>query len=394
MKKIHLLVSMMFILWLIACRSPEHDHHSHDSGVHVDYENMKGTTLTREQMESIDLKLGPIEQKQLTSSLKATGFLKVPNQNKANATAVLGGVVTSILVQTGNVVRKGQSLVTISNPAFITLQEEYLTVTETAKLAELELNRQKELQQGNANALKNVQQAETELRTQQTRKASLKKQLELIGIKVSQLSPDNMQSTISITSPIQGSVSDIMVNMGSYVDANTAIAEIVDHSQLHLDLYIFEKDLNKLKVGQTIHFTLTNDPGKEYDAKVFGISNTFEPETRAIAVHAAVQGNKQGLIDGMSITAAVSLDQATFDAVPTSSIVNYQGQDFIFIKTPTNTSTESVTFEKVPIRKGTSDIGYSEITLLKDIPKDAEVVINGAFFLMAKMTNEGQAHSH
>ena len=239
MKKIHILVFMIFILWLMACRRPEHDHHSHDTSVHVDFEDMKNTTLTREQMESIDLKLGPIEQKQLTSSLKATGFLKVPNQNKANATAVLGGVVTSILVQTGNVVRKGQSLVTISNPAFITLQEEYLTVTEKAKLAELEWQRQTELQQGNANALKNVQQAETELRTYQTRKASLKKQLELIGIKVSQLSPDNLQSNISIRSPIQGSISDVMVNMGSYVDANTAIAEIVDHSQLHLDLYIF-----------------------------------------------------------------------------------------------------------------------------------------------------------
>ncbi|MBK9258199.1 MAG: hypothetical protein IPM42_22395 [Saprospiraceae bacterium] len=31
------------------------------------------------------------------------------------------------------------------------------------------------------------------------------------------------------------------------------MAEIVDNSQLHLDLYVYEKDLQKLKVGQTIH---------------------------------------------------------------------------------------------------------------------------------------------
>jgi cobalt-zinc-cadmium efflux system membrane fusion protein len=39
---------------------------------------------------------------------------------------------------------------------------------------------------------------------------------------------------------------------------------------------VYEKDLQKLKVGQTIHFTLTNNPGKEYDADVYAISNTFE----------------------------------------------------------------------------------------------------------------------
>jgi cobalt-zinc-cadmium efflux system membrane fusion protein len=60
--------------------------------------------LTAEQMKSIKIELGSIEKKQLTASLKANGILKVPNQNKANATAMLGGVIKSILVQTGNTV--------------------------------------------------------------------------------------------------------------------------------------------------------------------------------------------------------------------------------------------------------------------------------------------------
>jgi cobalt-zinc-cadmium efflux system membrane fusion protein len=46
--------------------------------------------LTAEQMKSIKIELGSIEKKQLTASLKANGILKVPNQNKANATASLG----------------------------------------------------------------------------------------------------------------------------------------------------------------------------------------------------------------------------------------------------------------------------------------------------------------
>lgn len=96
----------------------------------------------------------------------------------------------------------------------------------------------------------------------------------------------------------------------------------------------------KLKEGQTIHFTLTNNPGKEYDADVYAISNTFEQNTKAIAIHAKVKGNKQGLIDGMSITALVSLENATLDAVPTDAIVSHEGQDYIFIVTDAHTEEE------------------------------------------------------
>ena len=45
-------------------------------------------------------------------------------------------------------------------------------------------------------------------------------------------------------------------------------------------------------------FILWDLPGREYDADVYAISNTFEQNTKAVAVHAKVKGNKQGLIDG------------------------------------------------------------------------------------------------
>jgi cobalt-zinc-cadmium efflux system membrane fusion protein len=39
------------------------------------------------------------------------------------------------------------------------------------------------------------------------------------------------------------------------------------------------------------------------------------------------------------------------------------------------------------------DVGFTEITLLKEISKDAKVVVKGAFFVLAKMTNSGE-HEH
>ena len=424
MKNIIFIAALATSIVFASCNSNKTETHGKETEHHDEHENTNTAMLTAEQMKSIKIELGSIEKKQLTASLKANGILKVPNQNRANATASLGGVLKYILVQTGNSVSKGQTIATISNNSFITMQEEFLSISSKAELAQLEFARQKELQQGNAGALKNLQSADAELKTLKARKASLQKQLELIGINTASLTSENIQSVANITSPINGTISNVMVNIGSYVDANNPIAEIVDNSQLHLDLYVYEKDLQKLKVGQTIHFTLTNNPGKEYDADVYAISNTFEQNTKAISVHAMVKGNKQGLIDGMSITALVSLENATVDAVPTNAIVNHEWQDYIFIVTDAHSEEEhhsetetaehkhdesghqhsekeepehkeeGTTFEKIPVRKGTTDVGYSEITILKEIPANSKVVVNGAFFILAKMNNKGEAHAH
>jgi len=348
-------------------------------------------TLTAQQLKSIDLQLGSIQEKQLTSSLKANGFLKVPNQNKASITSLYSGTVKTLRVQPGSLVNKGQVVAAIVNPQFIQLQEEFLTVSGKAGLAELEYKRQKELTEGNAGALKNLQQAETELKTLQGRLASLVQQLQLMGISPAGISQGKLISTINITSPIKGTVSSVRAQIGTYIDASAILAEVVDNSQLHVDLYVYEKDLPKLKDRQTIHFTLTNNPGQEYDATIYSIGTAFEAETKAIPVHAQVKGNKAGLIEGMNITAIISLEKATVPAVPTDAIVNYQGQDYIFIVSGhAGKSDSTTTFQRIPVARGTSDIGYTEITLLNKTPGDAKVVIKGAFFILAKMTNTGE----
>ena len=380
------------------------------------HENPNTATLTEEQIKSIGIETGVIEQKQLTASVKVNGVLKVPNQNKASVNSVYGGVIKSLLVQPGNYVSKGQTIATIANPEFIQVQTEYLAINSKIVLAEQEYNRQKELNAGNAGALKNLQAAETELRTLRSHKSSLQQQIQLMGINPASLSNGKLVSVLAVRSPISGVVSNVMVQMGSYIDLSTVVAEIVDNSQLHLDLFVYEKDLPKLKNNQTIHFTVTNNPGKEYDAQIYSLGSSFEGESKAVTVHAKVQGVKTGLIDGMNVTAVISLEQTTVTAVPNDAIVTVDGKDYIFVLTDGHAGDEhkksttdsmkqtskdnheqkegekGMTFERIPVAKGTSDIGYTEITLLKEIATGAKIVVRGAFFVSAKMTNTEGHH--
>ena len=372
--------------------------------------------LTTEQIKTVGITYGTVEMKELTATIKANGNLKVPNNSKGNATSLYGGVIKSLNVQIGSFVRKGQVIATIANPQFIQLQEEYLTAASKITFAEQELARQKELNEGNAGAKKNLQSATAELSSLRTRRASLQQQIQLMGINPNTVSNSNLKSALVVTSPISGTVSNVFAKIGSYVDVSSPVAEIVDNGSLHLDLNVFEKDLPMLKVGQIIHFTLTNNPTTEYDAVVYSIGTAFENESKTIPVHCTVKGNKTGLIDGMNITGIVSLNNVTTPAVPTTAIVEADSKFYIFVITnkepeehheegeeghdhkeaekgkeaePTNTTN----FEKIEVVKGVTNMGYTAITFVTDIPKDAKIVTKGAFFINAKLSNTGE-HEH
>ncbi len=421
---------LLFVVLLTACSHNESDGHKHGTTQEAKEEKTTGeveeesteatiASLTDEQIKTVGIQLGSIEQKQLTATLKANGALRVPNNNKANATSLYGGVIKTINVQVGSYVKSGQVIATIANPQFIQLQEEYLTIASKITYAEQELARQKELSEGNAGALKNYQSADAELKTLRTRRASLQQQIQLMGINPNNVSNTNLQSALVVKSPINGTISNVLAKIGSYVDVSSPVAEIVDNNQLHLDLNVFEKDLPMLKVGQVIHFTLTNNPVNEYDAKIYSIGTSFENDSKTIPIHCTVQGNKTGLIDGMNITAIVSLNNITASAVPNEAIVDAEGKSYIFVitdkkadehhdeeeghKHAANEKHEEETkeekqpatnFERIEIVKGVSNVGYTAITTVNEIPKDAKIVTKGAFFVNAKLTNQGEAHEH
>ncbi len=427
------------ILYSCSKKHDGHDGHGHGAETPAAARHTEAvtvTSLTREQIDAVGITLGEIENRNLTEVIKANGILRVPNNNRANATSLYGGVIKSLNVQLGDYVRKGQVIATIVNPQFIGLQEEYLALASRMTLAGQELQRQQELNEGNAGARKNLQAATAAISSLQVRKASLYQQIQMMGIDPATLSDTNLKSALIITSPISGTVSNVFSRIGSYVDVSSPVAEIVDNSLLHLDLQVFEKDLPRIRVGQEINFTVTNNPSVSYTAKVFTIGASFENESRTIAIHSSVTGNKSGLIDGMNITGIVSLKDVTAPAVPNEAIVEADGKYYVFVETGKEEKKQAhdthhdhnhdhhdkdeghshhhddghpggeghdhkhaggqedkMNFEKIEVVKGVSDLGYTGIHPVIEIPAHTRVVTKGAFFINAKMSGSG-GHEH
>lgn len=404
--KFNIIILILLTLFLASCEKSEKSERSMEKTEEQSgHESSELAELTQEQMDAVGISLGQIEMKELTSIVKANGALSVPNNNKASATSLYGGVIKTLNVQVGDYVKKGQVIATIANPEFIQLQEDYLTIGSRIIFAEQEYKRQRELFDNDAGAKKNLQNADAELKTLRTKRASLQRQIQMMGISPGSVSNKNLRSGLAVTAPISGTISTILLQIGSYIDVSSPVAEIVDNSSLHLDLQVFEKDLPLIKVGQKIHFTLTNNPVVEYDAEVYSIGTAFENQSKTIPIHCKVKGNKNGLIDGMNATAVVSLDNKLMSAVPNTAITSADGKDYIFlvsdkkaenhkdVKSEEKHNEKTINFERIEVVKGTSEMGYTAITPVKSIPESAKIATKGAFFINAKLTNSGE-HEH
>jgi cobalt-zinc-cadmium efflux system membrane fusion protein len=395
--------------------------HSHDTNSeenveeqHDDHEAVVNTVeLTPQQYKAIGIELGSIEQKNLSATLKTTGFLKVPPQNKANISAPIGGMVQSILVREGEYVQKGQPVLSLMNPEFVKMQQEYLSAKAQLAFAEADYNRQKELSEQHVASQKNFQQVTADFNSLKATVNSLQQQLSLLNINATSLTSENISAVVTIKSPISGSISHIDINIGSNVDSSKPLMDVVDNKQLHVDLFVFEQDLPKIKEGQQVDLTLINMPGKNFTATIFAVGNAFESETKTIPVHAEITGDKKGLIEGMNITAFINTDRQLLPAVLSSAIINNGGNDFIFIEIKStdvakvdnaaaesenhlHAAGETKTFERIQVKRGITNGNYTGITSLSEsLPEHTNVVTNGAFYLMAMLTNVGEeGHEH
>lgn len=355
-------------------------------------ENASTVTISRKQFASLDIQIGSIEQKNLSSLVKVTGNLSVPPQNKANITSILGGTVQHILVQEGAYVKQGQVVITLLNPEFVKMQENYLEAVSQLTFAEANYVRQKELSDKNVTAQKNYQEAASAYQSLRAKTSSLKNQLDMAGINTASLTAENITNTIPVAAPISGNVANIDVNIGTTADPISHLMDVVDNSHLHLDVFVFEQDLPKVRKDQTIDFSLTNVPGKHYTATIFSIGSAFVGESKTIPVHADIGGDKTGLIEGMNVIAFINIGDHLTSAIPSGAVISDGGNDYVFIKVDSHqeTSPDAFTFRKVQVKSGIVSNGYTEIALLQDVSENAGVVVNGAYYLMAQLNAPGE----
>jgi cobalt-zinc-cadmium efflux system membrane fusion protein len=203
----------------------------------------------------------------------------------------------------------------------------------------------------------------------------------------------NITNTISITSPISGYVTKVNVNIGKYLNPNDVAFEIVDTEHLHAELIVYEKDITKIKVAQSIRFSLPNESGNERGAKVHLIGREISSD-RTVRIHGHLDREDAELLPGMYIKANIEVGENKTLSLPEKAIVQNAGKNYVFVKMNSEHKDEFA-FKMTEIAVGLSENGFTEVMLPKDVSISADIVINGAYDLLSKMLNsEDEGHAH
>jgi len=391
MKHIIINISSIFLLFifLVSCQNKTAQQKKETDSE----ETLSLVTLQQKQLEVMDIELGTTKKVNLGKTLKVNGQLELPPQKRASISAIVGGRIESVAVIEGDYVKKGQAIAQLNNPQFITMQREYLTAKSNYSFLEKDYVRKKELFKDGITSQKSFQQAEAAYKDGKSALNAAKSMLQLIGINISVLEKGQIISSIPVISPINGYVQNIAINIGKFVAPEQEMFEIVDNEHLHIGLKVFEKDIDKAKVGQKITFALTTRPDKIYEAEIFALGSAFDMDTRAVKVHAKIIGTHEGLLTGMFVEARITTSNKEVSALPEGAFVTEKGLDYIFIQKEKNK--ENITLEKVQINRGISDLGFSEVVFIDEIPKNIVVVTKGAYYVNAELSKgEFEDHDH
>ncbi|KVV15858.1 efflux RND transporter periplasmic adaptor subunit [Flavobacterium sp. TAB 87] len=385
-------IVLLFTLCQISCKQKEEENHAEDN--HEDEKPKTEVSLTEDQYKTVGIATALVEERNLKSIIKATGTTTVPPQNSANVATLMSGVVKDIYVLEGTFVKKGTVLATLKNLEITEIQQEYQSALASIEYLQLEFDRQKILTAQNITARKVFQEVKSKLKMEKVRAQAAKTKLETLHV-----SPNSKSGTIPIISPINGYVGEISIRKGGFAATGITLFEVVDNSQMHLDLDVYEKDLYSISIGQEVDFILTNQSNKSIKGKIFGINKSFSNSSKTVAVHAKIDPkDSKDLISGMYVSANIDIDRAKVKALPKEAVIRNGDNYYVFMKetenhTITKDEHNEVHFKLIEVIVGTTDMGYTEIKFVTSIPEDAEIVTKGAFYLQSALIGGGE-HSH
>lgn len=360
-----------------------------------------------DQYKAANVQLGNVISTNLSNYIKASGIVDAPPQQTISITSPYGGIIRSTTVLEGKYIGKGQVVATLENPEFIQLQQDYLESSSQLSYLRQDLSRQEELVKENIAARKSLQRAGSEYNSMMARVEGLKTRLRQININPGNVRPGSFTSRINIIAPTGGYVTKVYTNVGKYLNANEAVADIVNTNNLLVNVKVFEKDVSKIRLGQRIRFRATGDSA-ERNAEVFLIGKDIDTD-RTVEVFGRIVTPGKSLLPGMFVNAIMEVGASLEPALPQEAVVQAGGKNYIFILAYNNADTTAgtkpagkeaggeekhIAFRRVEVGITVTENGYTGVILPEKFDMKSKVVIKGAYDLLSKMNNSEDEPGH
>lgn len=370
-----LIYSVLISLLFVACGNSE----KNEKTALEESQNKIEIIVTQAQFNSEHMQLGKLEQQTFNQTIKCSGMIDVPPNNKASVSTFMGGYITNTPLLIGNRVKKGQLLVTLENPEFVEMQQQYLEVAEQLNYLKSEFNRQKTLYNEKITSEKNFFKAESTYKSSLALYNGLKKKLTMLNISPDAVSQGKITSKVNLFSPIDGYVTKVNISTGAYVSPSDIVLEIIDTDHIHLELSVFEKDILSIKKGQKIYFKIPEASAKTFEAEVHLVGTSIDETNRTVKVHAHIKNESQtNFIVGMFVEAEIITAFENSLALPKEAVFE-SNKDYFALALKKKTNTE-LYFEKIKLTVDKQTENYSSVLNNNDI-KNKDILIKGGYML-------------
>ena len=312
-----------------------------------------------------------VQQTAIEGSIKATGKVLVTEDRTATIGPVHEGRIVNLYAGQGSFVKKGQRLAEFESADIDEAEADYLkalsdlanaerTSAAEVKFQQATYDRTKLLVEKEITPAKNLQQAEHDLEVARANQTSsiesakvavsnARRHLQILGMTESAIDALAKKTNVGpsvfpLNSPISGTVVERNGTIGATVGSDANLFKIIDLSRVWIDANVFEKDLERVRVGQLVNIKVPAFPEATFTGRVILISSTLDPDTRTVQVRTEVANPDARLKPDMFANVEiVTAGSRTAISVPISAVLDDGGKSVVFIADGSNYTKKEVT---------------------------------------------------
>ncbi|MDP4023653.1 efflux RND transporter periplasmic adaptor subunit [Methylobacterium sp. NEAU 140] len=275
----------------------------------------------------------------------AEGRIALNEDDNVPVVSPYSGRVTRVLVRAGDDVKAGAVLLTLEATDMLQAQSDYQAalnnVQKQQALLKLDVTiaqRQQELFQARAVALKDYQSAQndviaaqSDLKTAEASLEAVKNRLRLLGKTDAEIAAYEKNGTMSpetqIRAPIAGTIVQRKVGIGQYVSASSdPLFVIGDLSTVWLVANVRESEIPKIRIGQEVEARVAGFGARVFKARVNYMAASLDAATRRLAVRSEVDNPDRVLKPEMFATYTIITGKGEpSPSVPLAAVV-YEGE--------------------------------------------------------------------
>lgn len=165
-----------------------------------------------------------------------------------------------------------------------------------------------------------------------------------------------------VSAPYSGSVTEVLMEVGSFANLNSRVARIIRTDQLEIDLPLEVDQLKWIKVGAPVN--LSNKNGDNWKGTIKRIGSYVNPNTQSISVFIGIENTRNGpsVYDGLYLQAEIiGIEANNVVEIPRSSLFDLNK---IYLVEENQLKERQVIIEK-----------YNEETIIVSGLKDGDQVV-------------------